>query len=141
MGDSYECSATYAVSQEDLDKQEELLNDASVEGKYLYTSATTGDPKEQPVAGKSKATVTVPKAEPALGVTKSVDGQKSVVKKAGEKAAWKITGKNIGNVTLHNVKLADEWTGGAIELTCKIGEDVVDVLAGGVALPVGAEFT
>ena len=141
VGDSYECSATYAVSQEDLDKQEELLNDASVEGKYLYTSATTGDPKEQPVTGKSKATVTVPKAEPALGMTKSVDGQKSVVKKAGETAAWEITGRNTGNVTLHNVKLVDVWTGGAIELTCKLGEDVVDVLAGGVVLPVGAEFT
>ena len=83
----------------------------------------------------------MPEAKPALDVTKTVDGQKSVEKKAGETAAWKIVGRNTGDVTLHNVKLTDEWTGGDIELTCKIGEDVVDVLAGNVTLPVGAEFT
>lgn len=141
VGDTYECSGTYTVSQEDIDNQAEMPNDANVEGKYPYTSATTGGPKEELVKADSKATVTVPEAKPALDVTKTVDGQKSVEKKAGETAAWKIVGRNTGDVTLHNVKLTDEWTGGDIELTCKIGEDVVDVLAGNVTLPVGAEFT
>ena len=141
VGDTYECSGTYTVSQEDIDNQAEMPNDANVEGKYPYTSATTGEPKEELVKADSKATVTVPEAKPALDVTKTVDGQKSVEKKAGETAAWKIVGRNTGDVTLHNVKLTDEWTGGDIELTCKIGEDVVDVLAGNVTLPVGAEFT
>ena len=141
VGDTYECSGTYTVSQEDIDNQAEMPNDANVEGKYPYTSATTGEPKEELVKADSKATVTVPEAKPALDVTKTVDGQKSVEKKAGETAAWKIVGRNTGDVTLHNVKLVDQWTGGDIELTCKIGEDVVDVLAGNVTLPVGAEFT
>ncbi|WP_040347816.1 DUF7507 domain-containing protein [Brevibacterium mcbrellneri] len=141
VGDAYECTGTYTVTQDDVDEQVTLPNDAEVTGKYLYKSATTGEDKDIPVEDKSKATVTVPQAKPALDVTKAVDGQKSVQKKAGEKAEWSITGKNTGNVTLHNVKLDDKWTGGDIELTCKQGEEEIDVLEGGATLAVGAEFT
>ncbi len=141
VGDAYKCTGTYTVTQDDVDEQVTLPNNADVTGKYPYKSATTGEDKELPVEDKSKATVTVPEAKPALDVTKTVDGEKSVQKKAGEKAEWFITGKNTGNVTLHNVKLADEWAGGDIDLTCKQGEEEIDVLAGGVTLPVGAEFT
>lgn len=141
VGDTYECIGTYTVTQDDVDEQVTLPNNADVTGAYLYKSATTDEDKELPVEDHSKATVTVPEAKPALEVTKTVDGQKSVMKKAGEKAEWSITGKNTGNVTLYNVKLADEWAGGDIELTCTMGEEEIDVASGDVTLPVGAEFT
>ncbi|MFC0581539.1 DUF7507 domain-containing protein [Micrococcoides hystricis] len=141
VGDAYECTGSYTVTQEDLDNQAELPNSAEVTGGYPYTSAITGEDMNEKVLANSKATVTVPKAEPAVTVEKTVDGEKSVQKKAGETATWTIRAQNTGNVTLHNVKLVDTWAGGAVNLTCKSGEEEIDVLGGTATLPVGAEFT
>lgn len=63
VGDTYECLGIYTVTQEDVDNQTKLPNRAKVEGKYPYTSATTGEEKEMVVSADSEATITVPEVE------------------------------------------------------------------------------
>ena len=107
VGDKYSCTVTWSkVTQEDIDLEAILKNTASITGKYK-SKVVTPDP--------SSVIVPIVEPGPALELTKQVrpadQGTDAlsdrVVRDNKEAAAFVITGRNTGNVTLHNVTLED----------------------------------
>lgn len=111
-GESFRCTADYQMTQEGQDRQTALVNTAKVTGDYEYASALddTGQTREKrSVDAQDSATVDPPTAQPGLQVDKQVDGGPSAVGAAGTSNTFTITGKNSGNMTLHDVKFTDVW--------------------------------
>ncbi|APT85477.1 DUF7507 domain-containing protein [Corynebacterium aquilae] len=104
-GDKYRCIseplADGTITQADIDKQEDLLNKASITGRYLENPPI--DPQ------KSEAKVPLKPAEPHLTLTKLVEGEASKQKAAGETATFDFTVTNDGNVTMNKVNIADNF--------------------------------
>ncbi|MFE7426093.1 DUF6923 family protein, partial [Streptomyces sp. NPDC057545] len=102
-GKSATCTATYTVTQEDVDA-----------GALENTATGTGTPPdggEPVVSPPSEAKVSVP-PEPALTVVKSGKSEKPDTLVAGEKVEYAFLMTNTGNVTLKDVKVNEgEFTG------------------------------
>ncbi|MBQ6342201.1 MAG: DUF11 domain-containing protein [Anaerolineaceae bacterium] len=101
-GDEKTFTYTYTAVQADVDA-----------GKIDNTVTAAGkDPKNNPVSGSDKATVTTVAANPSLDVVKSAvirDSQNNV-KTAAEKGdivSYTVTIKNNGNVTVNDIILTD----------------------------------
>ena len=132
VGASFECSATYVVTQGDIDAGVDVENIAVATGK---------SPKDVPVSSEGEEKVTPEAAKPALDVVKTPATDTKV--KVGDKAVWNITATNIGNVTLHDVKVTDTSYSGAgeIELVCPNYFDGVLAPGGQIACVATAEVT
>ena len=92
-GDSIVCTGSHTVTQADLDN-----------GSFKDTAKGTSDESPPDTADD---TVTADK-NPKLSVSKSDDLNPSKYDHVGQVINYKLTAKNTGNVTLHNVTLTDD---------------------------------
>ncbi|MEU9760665.1 DUF11 domain-containing protein [Streptomyces sp. NPDC047987] len=119
-GKSATCTATYTVTQEDIDA-----------GSLENTATGTGTPPdggEPVVSPPSEAKVSAP-PEPDLKVVKSGKTEKPGELVAGEKVSYEFAVTNTGNVTLKDVKVKEgEFTG-----TGKLSDVVCPADAGSLA--------
>ncbi|MFE4517846.1 hypothetical protein ACFRMQ_27060 [Kitasatospora sp. NPDC056783] len=128
-GSSVTCTATYTVTQADVDA-----------GSVKNSATATGTPPkgESPVSPPSETTVTTTDG-PGLTVAKTASTGTLV---AGETLVYKFAVKNTGNVTLKDVKVTEgEFTGhGALSpVTCPAAE--VASLAPGATVTCTATYT
>ncbi len=101
-GAGISCTATYTVTQTDVDTGS-ILNTATINGL---------NPSNSPVTNTAGATVT-PSATSSLNLTKVASPSTGVV--AGSVVTYTITGSNTGDTTLHNVSVSDPLVG---SVTC-----------------------
>jgi uncharacterized repeat protein (TIGR01451 family) len=111
QSDSTTCSASYTLTQPDVDAGE-VDNTATADAKA---------PQGEDVTASSSATVSLP-AAPSLDLVKTASLDDTVVAPsgradAGDKVAYSFTVTNTGNVTLTGVKVTDPLTG----LNCLVG--------------------
>ncbi|MFI6286771.1 DUF6923 family protein [Streptomyces sp. NPDC051018] len=110
-GASVTCTATYTVTQADVDA-----------GEITNSATSTGTPPSGPPPVSPPSEVTVPSvSDPALTVTKSASTDKLV---AGEEITYRFVVTNTGNVTLKDVKVEEgEFTGSGelSPVTCPAG--------------------
>ncbi len=97
-GDTAQLTATYLVTQEDIDAGADLTN-------TVTANATPPVGVTPPPTQTADETVDVADPDPSLEVVKTVTPPASLV--AGETAVFNITVSNTGNVTLDNIALAD----------------------------------
>jgi uncharacterized repeat protein (TIGR01451 family) len=111
-GKSTTCTATYKVTQADVDHGV-IHNSATVTGKDPDGTSATSPP--------SKATVTAP-ARPALTVVKTADP--TVITTVGQVVTYSFLATDTGNVTIHDLKVEDTLAapaGPAItKITCPV---------------------
>ncbi|TKV25570.1 hypothetical protein FDK12_14935, partial [Arthrobacter sp. NamB2] len=109
-GKSVTCSATYTVTQADLD---------SAELKNVATGTAT-DPRRTTV-GTEPSEVTIPtEQKPALAMVKSADAAAMENIAVGQKVRYSFAVSNTGNVTLENVTVTDDrakFTGDPTQLS------------------------
>lgn len=100
VGDTHVCTATYTVTQADLDAGE-VVNEAVAETVFAPASPS-------PISVTSRAdTVTVPiSATPGLTLAKSVSAGPSPAA-VGDTLSYTIVATNSGNQTLTNVSISD----------------------------------
>ena len=108
---SYSCTATYTVTQEDIDTQTPLTNVACA-----YATM----PDNQPIRGCGDAIVKVNPSQPQLTLDKKASKTKNVV--AGDTIDYTITVSNTGNVVLSNIKITDDNFNGTGKLAELKGE-------------------
>ena len=95
-GDTVSFSASYLVTQADVDSGNALSNTASV--------TTTSPPGTTPPTGNQTVSVPVTPAAPALDVVKTVNSIGAV---AGDLVVFDIAALNSGNVTLTGLNITD----------------------------------
>jgi uncharacterized repeat protein (TIGR01451 family) len=103
-GETVTCTASYTVSQDDIDAGR-VLNEASAETSFGGGTPVVSDPVTE--------TVTV-NANPALTLTKSATP--AVIAAVGETVTFRLTITNSGNQTLRTIEAADPMLPG---LTCR----------------------
>lgn len=114
-GDEMSCTATYTVTQDDVDR-----------GELVNTAVARGTPPGLPdVTAEDDASVTVQRS-PGLTLEKSAEP--AAVAAAGEVVTYTFEVRNTGNVTLTDLQLTDELPGLA-PVTC------APVAVGGTLLP------
>ncbi|WP_344324557.1 DUF7507 domain-containing protein [Kitasatospora putterlickiae] len=128
-GATVTCTATYTVTQADMDA-----------GSVKNTATSTGTPPkgEPPVSPPSDVTVTATD-QPALSLVKSASTGTLV---AGEEVVYTFEVKNTGNVTLKDVKVAEgTFTGSGTlsPVTCPTAEAAT--LAPGATVTCTATYT
>ncbi|MBT0958703.1 DUF11 domain-containing protein [Alphaproteobacteria bacterium KMM 3653] len=96
-GDTVEFTATYAVTQADVDAGADLTNSATVSG--------AGPPGTVNPSDTDTEAVPVEEADPSLDVTKELTGSTGL--DAGDTLTFTITVVNDGNVSLSNVTTVD----------------------------------
>ncbi|WP_367617806.1 DUF7507 domain-containing protein [Shouchella xiaoxiensis] len=102
-GDVLEASATYTITQADVDRGE-VVNVANVVGS---------SPSEEEVTDEDE--VTVPQdPEPGINLVKSSDVDS--INEVGTEITYTFEMENTGNVTLLDIKVNDPMLGGLIEL-------------------------
>src|SRR5690606_18631557 len=112
-GEKLECEATYTITQDDIDLQEDILNTAT---------ATGLDPRQNPVEDADDATVSVVAADPELTLEKSVSPT-SVSSPQDVVCTFTVT--NTGNVTIGGIGIYDEMLDGLdIVITCPDGAEL-----------------
>jgi uncharacterized repeat protein (TIGR01451 family) len=103
-GQSETCTATYTVTQADIDHGGTLRDTATVTGT---PPATTGNPSPPPLQGSPPSDASVPVAQaPALRIVKSA-ATEQVTGDPAEVIRYQFTLANTGNVTLTGVAVSD----------------------------------
>ncbi|WP_211097168.1 DUF7507 domain-containing protein [Aliishimia ponticola] len=126
------CTATYAVTQDDIDAGE-VTNIATVESAEVPFDPT--DPE------RAEATETVPAQRgPAFTIAKQAEDATDVI--AGQTILYTYTVTNIGNVTLDDVTLSDMHTSaaGTVPFTISNG-GVISTLPPGEDATLTASYT
>lgn len=110
-GDTYTCTATYGVTQTDVDNGADLSSEATASGAGAQMTVTATGSASIPLVAHA----------PALEVVKThtVDGTYAV----GDTVTYSIEATNTGNVTLTGVTIADDaasfgGTGSLVAQTC-----------------------
>ncbi|MEP3296601.1 hypothetical protein [Tateyamaria sp.] len=99
-GDVAEFTATYTVTQADVDATNPLTNDATVNA--------TGPPGTASPSDTATVSIPVEDAAPAMEVTKLVSGSSGMMQ--GDTVTFSITIENTGNLTLDAPALTDTLT-------------------------------
>ncbi|MBV7363433.1 DUF11 domain-containing protein [Actinomycetaceae bacterium TAE3-ERU4] len=121
--DTYECTSTYSVTQDDIDAGSELVNKASISGK-------SGE--EEVSAPEKTVKVTIP-GNQAITLSRDVvlpDGVNASEDNRlveGDKIHYTYTITNTGNKTIREVSLTDAGVPGFDSLVCKQNGEVVDL--------------
>jgi uncharacterized repeat protein (TIGR01451 family) len=103
-GDSMTCTATYTLTQADVDAGE-VVNTATVTGT---PPPTTANPDPTPVTDTDSVTAPIDQ-NPAIDLVKTADTSGPV--RVGDKIRFSFTVTNTGNVTLTGVKVKDKMVG------------------------------
>ncbi|MFF9589680.1 DUF6923 family protein, partial [Streptomyces sp. NPDC014646] len=130
-GKSATCTATYTVTQEDIDA-----------GSLENTATGTGTPPdggEPVVSPPSEAKVSAP-PEPALKVVKSGQSETPDKLVAGEKVDYSFVLTNTGNVTLKDAKVNEGDFTGTGELSDVVCPDGAASLAPGASVTCTASY-
>lgn len=112
-GASMECTATYSVSQSDVDS-----------GSITNSLTATGRaPDESAVKSNVSSSTVAVAAAPGLSLLKSAEP--TSISRAGEEITYTFTVKNTGNTTVTGLSVADTLTGPAREenltpITCEL---------------------
>lgn len=96
-GDALTCAATYTITQADLDAL-----------SVTNTATASGTANGQPITNAASLTLRARPA-PALNLTKQADP--ASVTSAGQQVTYAFTVSNTGNVSLHDVAIADPLAG------------------------------
>lgn len=105
-GGSGTCTATYDVTQDDLDAQ-------SVTNVAGATARGSGTPVQAPDASATSTVV----ARPGLAIVKTVD--EPVFDQVGDELGYDVVVTNTGNLRVHDLTLSDDAPGpGAFDLDC-----------------------
>ena len=128
-GQTATLSASYTVTQDDIDAGNALTNTADA-----TASAPAGAPAPAPQS--DSASVAVAPAAPALEVVKTVSAPASPA--AGDTVTFTITTENTGNVTLTDISLNDTLRRADGTLITRV---TADFTAGDAALSVGEVWT
>ncbi len=101
-GASVEIQATYTVTEEDIESEEELANSITTEG---------GDP-DDPIPGPGDETpIPTEDLNPSLSVKKTADVNEGEEAVLGQEITYTIVVTNDGNVTLTDITVTDDLTG------------------------------
>ncbi|MFK4851295.1 hypothetical protein ACI3KT_06640 [Microbacterium sp. ZW T6_19] len=121
---SVTCTATYTVTQDDVDA-----------GSITNSATATGTPPEgtPPVSPPSEVTIPSVDPAPALTIVKSSDVE--TISEAGETITYSFLVTNTGNVTLNDVTVSDTDFSGNGELSA------ITCPAGAASLAPGADVT
>ena len=129
-----ECTATYTVSQSDIDN-----------GSVTDTATANGTPPGGPSITTPPAEVTVPaELTPALSIVKSTTTD--LITEVGQEVPYTFVVTNTGNVTLSNVAVNDEQTAPASNanlsaITCGASSVAPGVLSPGASMTCAATYT
>ncbi|OUD10599.1 hypothetical protein BVC71_03660 [Marivivens niveibacter] len=115
VGDSFDCTAPYSVTQADLDG-EELSNDAYADTVYTYG----GTNQLSVVSAPDNVTITTAGA-PAFAIVKT--GDATAFPAVGDTVTFTIEVQNTGNQTLSNVIVSDNMP--ELALSCTDGTNPV----------------
>ena len=127
------CTATYTVSQADMDAGS--INDTATATGTLGTSTITSNSSAASVSATQK---------PAISVAKTASG--GPVHTPGSTVTYTFSLGNPGNVTLHNVGVTDQQAAPALNsglsaITCVTGTSGPAVANGSISLAPGATAT
>ncbi|HCY98420.1 MAG TPA: hypothetical protein DHV56_00260, partial [Rhodobacter sp.] len=133
-GETADFTATYTVTQEDIDAGG-LSNSATVAGtapdETEVTDVTDSGNTADTGADENDPTTNLITAAPELSITKTVDDHELADGiRVGDTLVYTITVENTGNVTLTDISLVDDFTttnGATLELTD--GPDLIGVQA------------
>ncbi|AZA14614.1 DUF11 domain-containing protein [Corynebacterium choanae] len=117
VGDTYTCKVAYTVTQDDVDGQQALHNEASITGSY----------NGEPVTATGSADHQIVDAAPDFTIEKTVNGAENATLTLGEKARFVIKVTNTGNVTLKNVAINDTFTSADNTVALVCGEDAANL--------------
>ncbi|MFC5939691.1 DUF11 domain-containing protein [Corynebacterium choanae] len=112
--DRYTCTVSYKVTQQDVDAQEALQNEASIAGRY----------EGREVSAKDTAEVNVVAAEPGMKIEKVINGVDSQALKPRDEGTFTVTMENTGNVTLLGIGVADRFSRSGQEVPLVCGENL-----------------
>ncbi|MFD1344371.1 DUF7507 domain-containing protein [Litorisediminicola beolgyonensis] len=146
------CTATYTVTQEDVDGAGvSVSDDRCASGRAIQNSATSsaeetdGTPLTETDDGNNDAYVCLPGAEPLITVEKSVDITSIPASEdaVGQVLTYTIEVQNPGNVTLTDVTLTDVLrTGAGVDISAELtGPTLVSGDDGNGDLDVGETWT
>lgn len=128
-GDSLTCSATYTLTQADVDSGE------------LTNTATAGGtpPGDTPPPTSDPSTVTVPSTPaPGIEVVKTSDTEE--ISEVGQEVTYSFEATNTGNVTLTDVVIDDSDFSGSGELSAVVCPDEAASLAPGQSVTCTATY-
>ncbi|MEL6892326.1 MAG: hypothetical protein AAFP84_12065 [Actinomycetota bacterium] len=111
-GESTTCTATYSVTQDDVDRGE-ILNAATATG--TPPPPPTGPPPNPPVSPPDEHDVPIPQT-PALTIDKDVDGGVPNEIAVDDVITYTFDVENTGNVTLTDIWITDPLPGLAVPL-------------------------
>jgi uncharacterized repeat protein (TIGR01451 family) len=110
-GETVSCTATYTLTQADIDA-----------GQVVNTA--TGSPLSGPAVSDSDTHSERLRQEPLIDLdkafTSNADEDNSGSVTPGDTLTYAFTVTNVGNVTLHNVRLDDPLTGGMVTLSTTV---------------------
>lgn len=121
---SVTCTATYTVTQEDVDS-----------GSITNSATATGTPSEGTPPVSPESEVTIPSVDPAPALTIDKTADVETISAAGETITYSFLVANTGNVTLNDVTVAEGAFSGTGEMSAVVCP------AGAASLAPGADVT
>ena len=129
-GQSLECTATYKVTQQDIDQAAKAPAPHAAVTNTAHASGTVGD---TPVPSDPDTVTVNSTAEPELQFTKTASPK--VVQAVDDEVTYTLTATNTGKVTIDDVTITDkEFSGeGTLDFSCEVGGQPVSAMTATLA--------